>query len=277
MNRRFEAARTAAGAVMALLAWGAAAAQERAEMLTASDIVFVGTVLHQGTASFYGVPVSENTIIVRVDEVIDQPSKVTLMAGDTVTVQVLDRSPLRGGVQATFYTQAWIFGEGVAVREVGHELVAQAAGVAQGQDAQTILQQRQDEQLRARIAAADMVMVGRVVSVGPSTLSQFQPTSPVTEHDPGWQEAVVEVETGIKGVADAQRVVVRFPTSMDVQWFNAPRFTNGQEGVFICTRDQISGVQLAMLAGNQVVAYTALAAEDVLGRDQAARVTALAQ
>ncbi len=277
MNRRFEAARAAAGAVMVLLASGAAAAQERAEMLAASDIVFVGTVLHQGTASFYGVPVSENTIIVRVDEVIDQPSKVTLMAGDTVTVQVLDRSPLRGGVQATFYTQAWIFGEGVAVREVGHELVAQAAGVAQGQDAQTIRQQRQDEQLRARIAAADMVMVGRVVSVGPSTLSQFQPTSPVTEHDPGWQEAVVEVETGIKGVADAQRVVVRFPTSMDVQWFNAPRFTNGQEGVFICTRDQISGVQLAMLAGNQVVAYTALAAEDVLGRDQAARVTALAQ
>ena len=277
MNGRFAVACTAAGAVMALLASGAAAAQGRAEMLTASDIVFVGTVLHQGTASFYGVPVSENTITVRVDEVIDQPSKVTIMAGDTVTVEVLDPSPLRGGVQATFYTQAWIIGEGVAVREGGHELVAQAAGVAQGQDAQTIRQQRQDEQLRARIAAADMVMLGRVVSVGPSTLSQFQPTGPVTEHDPGWQEAVVEVETGIKGVADAQRVVVRFPTSMDVQWFNAPRFTTGQEGVFIFTRDQISGVQLAMVAGNQVEAYTALAAEDVLGRDQAARVTALAQ
>ncbi len=277
MNRRFETAGTAAGAVMALLASGAAAAQERAEMLAASDIVFVGTVLHQGTASFYGVPVSENTIIVRVDEVIDQPSKVTLMAGDTVTVQVLDPSSLRGGVQATFYTQAWIFGEGVAVREVGHELVVQAAAAAPGQDAQTIRQQRQDEQLRARIAAADMVMVGRVVSVGPSTLSQFQPAGPVTEHDPVWQEAVVEVEMGIKGVADARRVVVRFPTSMDVQWFNAPRFTTGQEGVFIFTRDQISGVQLAMVAGNQVEAYTALAAEDVLGRDQAARVTALAQ
>ena len=47
--------------------------------------------------------------------------------------------------------------------------------------------------------------------------------------------------------------------------------------MFICTADQVSGVQFAMLAGNQVVAYTALAAEDVLARDQAARVTALAQ
>ena len=123
-------------------------------------------------------------------------------AGGAVTVQVLDPSPLRGGVQATFYNQARIFGEGVAVREVGHELVVQATGVAQGQDAQTFHQQRQDEQLRARIAAADMVMVGRVVSVGPSTLSQFEPTGPVTEHNPGWQEAVVEVETGIKGAAE---------------------------------------------------------------------------
>ena len=135
---------------------GAAVAQERGEMLATSDIVFTGTVLHHGTASFYGVPVSENTIVVRVDEVIDQPANVALRAGDTVTVQVLDLAPLGGGVQATFYTQGWIFGEGVAVREVGHELVAQAAGVAQGQDAQTIRQQRQDEQLRARIAAADI-------------------------------------------------------------------------------------------------------------------------
>jgi hypothetical protein len=252
-------------------------AQERAEMLATSDIVFTGTVMHHGTASFYGVPVSENTVVVRVDEVIDQPAKVALRAGDTVTVQVLDPAPLGSGVQATFYTQGWIFGEGVAVREVGHELVVQAAGVAQGQDAQTIRQQRQDEQLRARIAAADMVMLGRVVTVGPSTLSQFQAARPITEHDARWQEAVIEVETGIKGVGDAQRVVVRFPTSMDVQWFNAPRFAAGQEGVFICTTDQISGVQFAMLAGNQVVAYTALAAEDVLARDQAARVAALAQ
>lgn len=273
MNTRIEAA----GVAMALLVSGAAVAQERAEMLATSDIVFVGTVMHQGTASFYGVPVSDNTIVVRVDDVIDQPPKVTIRAGDTVTVEVLDPSLLGGGVQATFYTQGWIFGEGVAVREVGHEVVVQAAGAAQGQDAQAIRQEREDAQLRARIAAADMVMLGRVVSVGPATLSQFQTTGRVTEHDAGWQEAVVEVETGIKGVADAQRVVVRFPTSMDVQWFSAPRFTNGQEGVFICTTDQISGVQFAMLAGSQVVAYTALTTDDVLARDQAARVAALAQ
>lgn len=259
------------------LAFETAVGQERATMLATADIVFTGTVMHQGTASFYGVPVSENTIVVRVDQVIDQPAKLALRAGDTVTVEVLDLSSLDGGVQATFYTQGWIFGEGVAVREVGHELVVQAAGAAQGQDAQAMRQERQDEQLRARIAAADMVMLGRVVTVGPATLSQFQAERPITEHDAGWQEAVIEVETGIKGVADGQRVVVRFPTSMDVQWFNAPRFTAGQEGVFICSTDQVSGVQSAMLAGNQVVAYTALAPEDVLAPDQAARVTALAQ
>ncbi len=264
-------------ALLLLLVAGPSQAQDRATMLRTSDIVFDGTVLHLGTASFYGVPVSENTMMVRIDKMHYQPASVMLVVGDTVTVKALDASVFSRDAQATFYTQGWIFGEGVAVSEVGHEVQEQNAGITQAQDnVSQIRQQQQDEQLRARMEAAEMVIVGRVVSVGASTIASFQSESqPISEHTANWQEAVIEVDEWIKGPDSLQQVVMRFPTSMDVQWYDAPRFVEGQEGVFICMKDQVSGVQLAMHSGQEVTAYTALGAQDVHPTDQADRLKAL--
>jgi hypothetical protein len=251
---------------------------DREEWLGKSDIVFVGTVAQKGAVSFAGVPQSPSTMVVRVDRILDQPSPVALAQGDTLTVHVVDPGDFAAGSQATFYTQGWIFGTGVAVREVGHEPAAQVAVSGQEQDSVAQLRQSlQDDRLRARIAAADMVMVGRVVSVGPSTIATFLPTPrPITEHDANWQEAAIQVESAIKGAQDGQQVVIRFPGSMDVAWVDAPRFTEGQEGIFLCTRDQVTGAAMAILAGTQVVAYTALDSLDVLSPDQVDRVRALA-
>jgi len=260
-----------------MLTAGSSQAQDRAALLQSSDIVFNGTVLFVGAVSFYGVPASDNTMMVRVDAVYDQPASVMLAPGDTVTVQAVDPTAFRRNMRAMFYTQGWIFGEGVAVREVGHEVNAENAGVAQAQDTVSqFRQQQQDAQLRARMMAADMVMVGQVVSVGPSTLAAFQTDpQPISEHTPNWREAVIQVEEWIKGNQGDQRIVMRFPTSLDVQWYDAPRFTEGQEGVFICNRDQVSGTPFAMLSGEQKIAYTALSPQDIQPRDQADRMKAL--
>src|SRR5260370_2247611 len=86
-----------------------------------SSIVFSGTVSQLAATSFAGVPQSQNTIVVRVDSVLKKPPAVSLKKGDNVTVELKDPSAFQQGTQATFYTEGWIFGSGVAVKELGHD------------------------------------------------------------------------------------------------------------------------------------------------------------
>ena len=259
-----------------------AAQQTRAAMVRQADLIFVGTVTGVAATSVAGVPVTQRTLTVRVDGVLDKPATVQVAVGDTVTVEARTAGALVVGAQATFYTKAWLFGSGVAAQEVGHEMVSarrSAAAMAPLRD--TVLRvrsQMSDTALRARIRSSDMVLVGRVETIQTASLAVQPAHRRITEHDPSWQEAVIRVETMIKGAAPAdQRVVVRFPGSLDVAWRGMPRFTVGQEGTFLLRRDQLSGSPMAMMAGNQVIAYTAPTAQDVLTKQDATRVQALAR
>jgi hypothetical protein len=62
----------------------------------------------------------------------------------------------------------------------------------------------------------------------------------ISEHDPFWREAVVEVQNVHKGTVGKKQVVVRFPSSTDIRWHRAPKFEVGQEGVFSLHPDEIS-------------------------------------
>src|SRR5438132_8013343 len=99
------------------------ATSNQAALAKQSSIVFAGTVSQLGATSFAGVPKSAQTIVVRVDSVLKKPSAVSLKSGDNVTVEVKDPSAFRDGTQATFYTDGWIFGSGIAVKELGHEIL----------------------------------------------------------------------------------------------------------------------------------------------------------
>jgi hypothetical protein len=252
----------------------------RTEILREADIVIVGTVTEMGAASFPAVPVTERTLIARVDAILEKPEAVALAEGDAVTVEVKDSSGFESGAQFVFYAQGWILGEGVAIREIGHEmLVIDGQAVTFGQADSTVMNIREelrDSRIQDRTRAADAVFVGRVVAVGPSTMSEVgAPLGSISEHDPAWQEAIIEVEAPIKGSSANQRIVVRFPSSMDVAWTDAPKFKVGQEGTFILQKDQVSGTDKALLAGVEVEAYTAIRSIDVLDRDEEQRVRAL--
>lgn len=266
-----------------LQAPGLSAQRNRMTMMRQADVVFAGTVAAVGAASMAGVPVSQRTLTVTVDAVLEKPAAVRLRSGDTVTVEAASAGGLAAGTQATFYTRAWLFGRHLAVQEVGHEAMAarrSAAALALLQDSVSrVRRQVNDSALRARIRAADMIVVGRVETIQPATLAVVPGgRRRVTEHDPVWQEAVVVVETMIKGAAPAdQRVVVRFPGSLDVAWRAMPRYAVGQEGTFLLRRDRLTGSPTAMVAGRQVTAYAALSTQDVLAKQDAARVQALSR
>jgi len=249
----------------------------RAALVKQSDIIFIGTVTQVGAVAVPEVPASPRTVVVRVDQVLEKPAAVALATGDSVTVETARAGSLKAGTQATFYTTGWIFGRGVAVREVGHEPGRSPVVAAVQQQAVTRARTLViDADLKAHIQRAAMVVAGRVEQVRPAELTPSPPRPKrITEHDADWQEAIIQVEDGIKGAQVGERVVVRFPGSRDVAWVGTPRFAVGQEGTFVLHKDSTTGSPLTMLAGQAVPAYTALHQVDVLSKQDATRVRAM--
>src|SRR5213592_4287405 len=259
--------------VLISLAVPLSAQMSRVAWVRQSDIIFAGTVTRAG--------------VVRVDQVFEKPSAVSLMKGDSVTVLPARAGspgspPLNPGMQATFYTTGWIYGRWITVREVGHEAIGpQLATVAGTGTAQQDLvararQQVNDADLKARIQAAAMVVVGRVEQIRPPAYTGA-PARPkrFTEHDPNWQEAIIHVDERLKGATAGERVVVRFPGSRDVAFVGTPKFAAGQEGTFLLQKDTATGSPLALMAGQPVQAYTALHRLDVLSKQDAQHVRTL--
>src|SRR5467141_4192898 len=151
---------------MSLLSPGALpqATDNQAALVKRSSIIFAGTVSQLAATSFAGVPKSAQTIVVRVDSVLKKLAAVSLKKGDTVTVEVKDPAAFQEGTQATFYTEGWIFGSGVAVKELGH--AAPPSGPTPGPvetPEKTVVQspsEISDQDLQRLIAAADYVVTG---------------------------------------------------------------------------------------------------------------------
>src|SRR5437870_491541 len=123
-------------AVLLALPGAAALGQmSQATLVKQSDIIFIGTVTQVGAVAVPEVPASNRTVVVHVEQVLEKPAAVALGAGDSVTVQTAQPGSLKPGSQATFYTTGWIFGQGVAVREVVHEPGHSRGGVADAQAA----------------------------------------------------------------------------------------------------------------------------------------------
>lgn len=254
-------------------------ATDRAALASKSSIIFSGTVSQLAATSFADVPKSAETIVVRVDSVEKKPAAVSLKKGDNVTVEVKDASAFQEGTHATFYTDGWIFGSGVAVKELGHELgnatepvQASSAGKPSVQGKNEI----SDQELMDRMKASDFVVVGRVTDVHKWNVPKPRSGAPsrVTEHDPDWHEAIVEVQSVLKGgKVKGNKVIVRFPNRNDVAWVNSPKFAKNQRGIFCLNRDQSTGAPA--YGGQQANVYTCLGHGDALPISEEARVRSL--
>jgi hypothetical protein len=96
--------------------------------------------------------------------------------------------------------------------------------------------------VQQRFESADVVVSGRVISVRmPADLvtarathaTDATATGPISEHDPDWRIGEIQVDQVHKGNHRGKTAEVRFPSSSDVMWHDAPKFKTGQEGFFI--------------------------------------------
>ena len=245
-----------------------------------SSITFVGTVSQVAATSIAAVPKSPQTIVVRVDSVLKKPAAVSLKKGDTVTVEVKDPAAFQEGTQATFYTEGWIFGSGVAVKELGHAAPPSGATPAPVETPEkTVVQSPSDisdQDLQRLIAAADYVVTGRITDVHPWTVPKSAvPRYRTSEHSASWHEAVLQVQSVLKGPKlKRNKIVLRFPQSRDVAWVSAPKFEPGQQGVFILQKEDVSGAPANSGAAKADV-YTCLRPGDFVPMTEEPRVRSL--
>ncbi|MBV9927855.1 MAG: hypothetical protein JOZ96_22740 [Acidobacteria bacterium] len=237
-----------------------------AELNERAAFVFKGTVLKTKAAAAAGVPVTPRTAVVRVDEVVRAPALLERYAGKEITLQLEPGHKAKEGTTALFYAADLLFGEGVSAKAIGHTDIDQSE--ARAASAAPPAASAAPPELQERLAGADMIVTGKVVSVGVPKGAVGRAASGgggrVSEHNAHWREAVVNVKQVDKGQPTVKQIVVRFPASNDVAWANAPKFEPGQEGVFILKKDAAEGSTRASFSVTEAPAqtYTALHPHD---------------
>lgn len=231
-----------------------------------APFVFKGTVLHRGAATLAEVPVNKDTVVVRVDQILQGPDILQDYTGQPVTVQLSSRHKVAEGQEYVFHTDGWIFGAGLAV------VAEDVSPAATAQKVRAALSSRETQALKSRAASAELVIEGEVKAI---RKAPRPPGAPITEHDPEWQEAVVRVEQVAKGKAKATKdVVVRFAASRDVRWARAPKFAVGQQGVWMLgdKKQNKEAAALRTFAAAPKSQYVVVDPEDFHSKEQAARV-----
>jgi hypothetical protein len=178
------------------------------------------------------VPASDSTAIVRVDEIIEAPGAPPDLAGQEITVQLAAHGSVQEGEKATFFTRGWLVGNSLAVIEVGRPAGALSSSQAREQT-QSTRRKEADEALQEEIASAEAIVAGTVTSVRPASIRHIG-----SEHDPDWHEAEIRIESVEKGHLTGHTIVVLFPNSDDVMWQSAPKFKQGQQGIWLLHRNQ---------------------------------------
>jgi hypothetical protein len=209
---------------------------------TDAPFVFEGFVKSLAASNVSAVPADNTTAVVEVHHVRHAPRSLAGFAGKEVTLRMAPGEKLKQGDKAIFFTDSLVFGDHLAVQSMGHDpLVAPEAQAAVAGVGEVV------QGLRRRIDTARSIVSGRVVEVRPPTPAApkvaaaaaaipVMPSGPISEHEPFWQEAVIEV-SGVHKGPQQKKVIVRFPASTDVQWSRAPKFKKGQTGVWLLHAD----------------------------------------
>jgi hypothetical protein len=219
-------------------------------MLKQAKFVFDGTVQKLKASNVREVIKAdkENSVVVKIDDVVQAPAILANYEGQEITVKLSKDEKIRKGQRARFYTNGWIFSENIAVESLGHSdienTMAATLSSSPGKPAKTFASQ----QMKERIETADVVVKGIVTGVrkpkkkttqiAAAATTESPTRKRISEHDPKWREAVIKIEGVEKGSHKGKQVVVRFPQSNDVRWHKAPKFHEGQEGVFILHKKQ---------------------------------------
>jgi hypothetical protein len=236
------------------------------EVLREAPLVFRGRVESDHASSTATYSASDQTAVVEVQEVIRAPEALAQLAGLRVTVVLQTPGEPAVGDTAVFYTHTLVVADSLVVQEVDHEPTVEGALPVEGlADA---LVKSANEPVQARLDQADVVILGTVTKVEPSTVAG-PPT--ISEHDPLWWDAEVHVEQVLKGDLKSDTVTVLYPSSFDVAWYAAPKYHEGQRGIFALHSDETTRAA----AAERGEVYMTLDANDFHAAEDEGRIRSL--
>ena len=209
------------------------------DLVDQSTVIFTGHVEKTEASNLKILAASPQTVLVRVDEVLSAAKTMMDLKGATVTVFLKEPGAFKVGDNATFFTTGWLYGENVALKEVGHTAAGSSSEVASKQI--TDLRSHADDQkIQARIQHATLVVAGKVLSTRPFEGDKIRSNS---EHDPEWWTADIAVQTYIKGrpAQGPAQVTLLYAHSRDVMWVRSPKLEKGEQGIFIATHYEPNG------------------------------------
>jgi hypothetical protein len=211
------------------------------ELTRSSSFIFSGTVMEHGRSTVPDVPSSDKLVVVR----LDRPLRVDPVLGDLrgkmITVAAIAPASLSAGQQAVFFTQSWVHGRGIAVREIEHRDIAQEHEVV------AAVAQLPQLHLSDRLQSAELVVAAEVVRIQPVPRASFE------RNAAHWAEAELRVTEALHG-RPAASTLVYFPTSDHPVWARAPRFQQHQKGIFILRSPSRRTPSEASLPANALVA-----------------------
>jgi hypothetical protein len=205
-----------------------------------SGLIFSGTVVERGRSTVPTIPPNNNLVVARVDRAIRADPVLGDLTGKLITVVATAPESLPVGHQAVFFTNSWIHGGGIAVREVAHLDTAQADAAAQA------VAQLPEEHLVERLRSAERVVLAEVANVGPADKSRDRQAA-------WWAPAELRVQNVLRG-APGNTAVVYFATADWPPWTHALRLKTGQRGVFLlhARSDRATRSEAALKAGTLV-------------------------
>lgn len=240
-------------------------------LLHQSSLVFTGDIVRMGDVSFKGVKKSSNTVVIKLKNVLLKPGTVSIPRNNLITVKMKDPGNVEPGTYGVFYTNGYLFGEGIAAKEVGH-ITGSPEELTYPENMKQI---QEDQNLREHLKPADLVALGAIKQIrDPKTKREIPP--PDSEHNPQWKEAVVTLQNVIKGDPGTKKVIVRFPGSMDVAWYRIPKLKEQQTATLILRKDKnITGLEKPKLEGKTVPVYVIQGPMDVHPRSAIKRINDL--
>jgi len=211
-----------------------------------SPYMFKGKITRTRAATMPGVPITDATAVVKVEEILQATRTLETHRGREITI--LLQQPLPTGQRAAFFTRPAIFGSSLAVAESGHLPAITDSGELR-QRITAALQTIADERLSRVLADAVLVVAGTVAETD-LPVEQLPPHI-LSFHDPLWRAAIIAVHQILKGplpgepvpaIAPAltagQSVRISYASSADSMWSTSPKFLLKQEGIWLVHLNQ---------------------------------------
>jgi hypothetical protein len=195
--------------------------------LASAGYVFSGRIVEAQPFTNETAEITTKAYLAQVRDIHYQKAPFQDQKGKLVTV-IDSRATLGIGREYLLYTEPVMFGKGIAV-----SLLAANENARFDPDRMKQLKDGEErEAMKERLKEAAVVVSGSVASVRPFDQGrQFD-----TEHLPDLQLATLKVSQLLKGNVNTNEVAFLFAASRDVHWFRAPKFKQGDQGIFLLKR-----------------------------------------